>query len=72
MFYATLYGKSPELIEDNIPFGGNTNFPSTSLDQMFRKIAWQAVSEHPYSGITDKNSDGMSDVLEDPALQTSP
>ncbi len=63
VFYATLYGKSPELIEDNIPFGGNTDFPSTALDQMFRKIAWQAVSEHPYSGITDKDGDGISDAL---------
>lgn len=72
VFYATLYGKSPELIEDDIPFGGNTTFPSTSLDQMFRKIAWQAVSEHPYSGITDKNGDGIGDALEEPALQSSP
>ncbi len=72
VFYATLYGKSPELIEDDIPFGGNTTFPSTSLDQMFRKIAWQAVSEHPYSGITDKNGDGIGDALEEPVLQSSP
>ena len=72
MFYATLYGKSPELIEDAIPFGGSTNFPSTALDQMFRKIAWQAVSEHPYSGITDKNGDGISDTLAESALQSSP
>lgn len=72
VFYATLYGKSPELIEDNIRFGGNTSFPSDSLDQMFRKIAWQAVSEHPYSGITDKNGDGINDALEEPALQRSP
>ncbi|MGI9442176.1 MAG: hypothetical protein ACR2N1_06895 [Rubripirellula sp.] len=72
VFYATLYGKSPELIKDDIPFGGNTTFPSTSLDQMFRKIAWQAVSEHPYSGITDKNGDGIGDALEEPVLQSSP
>ncbi|MGI9467732.1 MAG: hypothetical protein ACR2OA_11470 [Rubripirellula sp.] len=72
VFYATLYGKSPELIEDNIPFGGNTTFPSASLDKIFRKIAWQAVSEHPYSGITDKNGDGINDASEEPALQSSP
>tara|TARA_Y100000766_G_scaffold233041_1_gene207619 strand:+ start:941 stop:2185 length:1245 start_codon:yes stop_codon:yes gene_type:complete len=72
VFYATLYGKSPELIEDNIPFGGNTTFPSTSLDQMFRKIAWQAVSEHPYSGITDTNGDGIGDAFKEPVLQGSP
>ena len=72
VFYATLYGKSPELIEDKIPFGGNSSFPSKSLDQMFRKIAWQAVSEHPYSGITDKNGDGVSDAAEPPVLQSAP
>ena len=72
VFYATLYGKSPELIEDNIPFGGNTTFPSASLDKIFRKIAWQAVSEHPHSGITDKNGDGINDASEEPALQSSP
>jgi hypothetical protein len=29
---------------------------------MFRKIAWQAVVEHPSSGVTDKNSDGINDA----------
>ena len=72
VFYATLYGKSPELIKDNIRFGGNTTFPSASLDKIFRKIAWQAVSEHPHSGITDKNGDGINDASEEPALQSSP
>ena len=72
VFYATLYGKSPELIKDDIPFDGNATFPSTSLDKMFRKIAWQAVSEHPYSGITDKNGDGIGDALKEPVLQDSP
>ena len=72
VFYATLYGKSPELIKDNIPFGGSSSFPSATLDKIFRKIAWQAVTEHPYSGITDKNGDGINDISEEPALQSSP
>jgi hypothetical protein len=28
---------------------------------MFRKIAWQAVVGHPYSGVTDKDGDGIGD-----------
>jgi hypothetical protein len=39
---------------------------------MFRKIAWQAVSEHPYSGITDTNGDGIGDAFKEPVLQGSP
>jgi len=61
VFYATLYGQSPELIKDTIPFGGNANFPNATLDQMFRKIAWQAVVEHPYSGVTDQDGNGVND-----------
>lgn len=72
VFYATLYGKSPELIEDNIPFGGKAGFPSDALDKVFRKIAWQAVTEHPYSGVTDRNGDGISDAVNEPALQSAP
>ena len=64
VFYATLYGKSPELIEDKIDFGGNPEFPSADLDRVFRKIAWQAVANHPYSGVTDKNQNGVNDSLE--------
>jgi hypothetical protein len=51
VFYATLYGQSPERIENAIEFGGDTSFPSVELDRMFRKIAWQAVAEHPFSGV---------------------
>ena len=61
VFYATLYGQSPEKIRDTISFGGNDSFPSPALDQMFRKIAWQAVAEHPYSGVSDKDGDGAND-----------
>ena len=72
VFYATLYGKSPELIEEKILFGGNASFPSTDLDRMFRKIAWQAVSEHPHTGITDKNGNGINDAKENAVLKSSP
>ena len=54
VFYATLYQRSPEQIENAIPFGGNTDFPSPELDRMFRKIAWQAVTEHPFAGVNER------------------
>ncbi|MFK8112999.1 MAG: hypothetical protein AB8B91_12395 [Rubripirellula sp.] len=63
VFYATLYGRSPEQIEDEIEFGGNAEFPSQELDRMFRKIAWQAVSEHPFTGVSDEDGDGVNDSL---------
>jgi hypothetical protein len=62
VFYATLYGESPELIKDEIHFGGDTKFPSRQLDKMFRKIAWQAVVGHPSSGVKDENGDGLRDA----------
>jgi hypothetical protein len=66
VFYATLYGKSPELIEGEVDFGGKANtaaghFPSRELDQVFRKIAWQAVVNNPLSGVTDKDGDGVGE-----------
>lgn len=61
VFYATIYGKSPELIETPVDFGGAAGFPSQALDRMFRKIAWQAVTNHPLSGVTDTDSDGRND-----------
>ncbi len=61
MFYATLYGRSPERIDQKIKFGGNGEFPSDDLDQIFRKIAWQAVNENPNTGVSDKNGDGLND-----------
>ncbi|MEM7144669.1 MAG: hypothetical protein AAF591_06010 [Verrucomicrobiota bacterium] len=66
VFYATLYGKSPELIEGDIDFSGlereaGEGYPSPELDRAFRKIAWQAVTNHPLSGITDTNNDGLAD-----------
>lgn len=57
VFYATLYQQSPEQIKDTIEFGGDSRFPSTELDQVFRKIAWQAVVASPFSGVTDSNAE---------------
>lgn len=71
VFYATLYGKSPELIEGDIDFSnrgkrnsgsaGGPEFPSRELDRKFRQIAWQAVIGHPQSGVVDKDGDGLND-----------
>jgi hypothetical protein len=54
VFYATLYKRSPERIENKIDFGGDTDFPSPDLDRTFRKIAWQAVVDHPFSGVSER------------------
>ncbi|QDU95061.1 hypothetical protein [Lignipirellula cremea] len=64
LFYATLYGRSPELIEGDVNFGGAPDYPSRELDRVFRKIAWQAVLDHPQSGVVDKNSNGVDDGRE--------
>ncbi len=64
VFYATLYGKSPELISAPITFGKTPSFLSADLDKTFREIAWKAVVEHPLSGVTDKNGNGIGDHLE--------
>lgn len=47
VFYAALYGRSPESIEGNVSRG---EFPSAELEEAFRKIAWQAVSGNALSG----------------------
>jgi len=61
VFYATIYGRSPELLKQPILFRDKDDFPSPALDRIFRKIAWQAVSNNPLSGVTDKNGDGLRD-----------
>ncbi|WP_182866535.1 hypothetical protein [Stieleria mannarensis] len=61
VFYATLYGRSPELIEDQIAFGGDDAFPGPKLDRKFREIAWQAVIGHPLSGVEDRDGDRVDD-----------
>ncbi len=65
VFYATIYGRSPELIEGDIQFGGDAQFPSRQLDRTFRKIAWQAVTGHPYSGVIDRDGNGILDSHQD-------
>ncbi len=61
VFYATLYGRSPELIEREIQFTDEGGFPSPELDRKFREIAWQAVINNPLSGVTDRDGDGIGD-----------
>lgn len=65
VFYATVYGRSPELINREIRFnrgrGETASFPSPKLDATFRKIAWQAVINNPLSGVQDENGDGVGD-----------
>lgn len=64
VFYATLYGKSPELISAPITFKKNPGFLTADVDKILREIAWKAVVEHPLSGVTDKNGNGIGDHLE--------
>jgi hypothetical protein len=64
VFYATMYGRSPELIEGDVKFGGRGDYPSRDLDRVFRRIAWQAVVNNPLAGHVDKDGDGVSDSRE--------
>lgn len=52
VFYATIYGRSPEEIQGR-PYepSGKKGFPSKELDAAFRKIAWEAVLMNPLSGV---------------------
>lgn len=61
VFYATLYGRSPELIGESIPLTRRGDYPSAELDRVFRKIAWEAVSSDSLSGIVDADKNGISD-----------
>ncbi len=61
VFYATIYGRSPEKIEGDIDFRDQGDFASRELDRLFRRIAWQAVIGHPLSGVRDANGDGLRD-----------
>ncbi len=61
VFYATVYRKSPELIEADFPVKAKDGFPSRELDRTFRKIAWQAVLNDPRSGISDQDRNGVAD-----------
>jgi hypothetical protein len=61
VFYATMYGRSPELISGDVQFGGPPDYPNRELDRVFRKIAWQAVVSNPLSGVTDRDKNGIGD-----------
>ena len=61
VFYATLYGRSPELLKQDPAFVGDSRFPSRELDRQFREIAWRAVANNPLSGVVDKDDDGVGD-----------
>lgn len=64
VFYATIYGKSPELLKEDVSIDDKPGtFPTRALDNVFRKIAWQAVINNPLSGVTDKDGDGVRDTL---------
>lgn len=63
VFYASLYKRSPELIDREIQFETKDGFPSRELDRVFRKIAWEAVTGNGLSGVTDRDGDGLGDEL---------
>jgi len=60
VYYATLYKKSPALIDAPIP----GNRIDAELDKRLRACAWKAVVNHPLSGVTDKNANGIGDEIE--------
>lgn len=66
VFYSTIYGRSAELIEGEIDFGGNreAEYPSQELDRVFRKIAWEAVRNNALSGVRDEDGNGVADDRE--------
>jgi hypothetical protein len=68
VFYATVYRRSPALIEGDISFKptvdkklGELDPPSQEVDRLFRRIAWEAVINNPLSDVTDRNRDGIGD-----------
>lgn len=61
VFYSTIYGRSPELIQEKVNFRDTGDFPSDDLDRIFRKIAWQAVTRNALSGVRDSDADGVGD-----------
>lgn len=65
VFYATLYGRSPELITTTTGLSRPGQYPSPELEKVFRKIAWQAVISDPLSGVVDKNGNGIADDREE-------
>ena len=64
MYFASLWSIS-ELIKKRIAFEDASNFSNPELDAIFREIAWQAVVQHPLSGVKDANHNGIGDHLGD-------
>lgn len=62
VFYATVYGRNPELIPGDV--FADSKFPSRELDRRFREIAWKAVLRNPLSGVVDDNGNGIADDRE--------
>lgn len=56
VYFAALYGRSPESIRDWRPQGVAEN-----VDQAMRQAAWKAVCSSPYSGVVDADQDGVDD-----------
>jgi hypothetical protein len=56
VYYGALYRKSPQLIEGFHPPG----VPS-EVDEVLREAAWKAVINSPYSGVKDRNRNGLAD-----------
>jgi hypothetical protein len=66
VFYATLYRRSPALIDRAIAFDKpgrqkDLKEPSEQLDRIFREIAWEAVLHNPLADVVDANGDGVGD-----------
>ncbi len=64
VFYGGLYGRSPELIKKRILLKDENAFKHDYLDEVFRKIAWQAVVQHPLSGVEDQNNNRVGNHIE--------
>jgi hypothetical protein len=56
LYYGTLYRKSPVLIEGLSPPNVHSE-----VDRAMREAAWKAIISSPYSGVTDRNGDGLGD-----------
>lgn len=64
VFYATIYGRSPESIKDSPQWTPRNGLPTEALDKVYREIAWKAVLNNPHSGVQDANQNGIADDRE--------
>ena len=56
LYYGMLYKRSAQLIEDYQPAG-----IAPELDAILREVAWKAIVGSPFSGLTDKDENGIAD-----------